>query len=148
MRALIQRVREAEVVTDGEKVASIERGILVFLGVKKGDAENNADYLAEKIARLRIFEDQGGKLNLSLMDVSGGLLVVSQFTLVCDARHGRRPSFTEAADPETAEALYLRFVKSAEKFIPRVEKGRFRAAMAVRLVNDGPLTLMLEDPPG
>jgi D-tyrosyl-tRNA(Tyr) deacylase len=148
VKALIQRVKNAKVtLEDGVVVGSIGKGILVFLGVAKGDTERNAEYLADKIVNMRIFEDSAGKLNLSLKDVEGGLLVVSQFTLIADTRHGRRPSFTLAAEPEVAEGLYLHFVQHSEKTLPKVERGRFRSMMDVELVNDGPVTLILEDPP-
>ncbi|MDR2339278.1 MAG: D-tyrosyl-tRNA(Tyr) deacylase [Deltaproteobacteria bacterium] len=146
MRALVQRVSRARVTVGAEEVGAIGKGALVFLGVAKGDTEANAGYLAGKIANLRIFEDDSGKLNLSLKDIGGGLLVVSQFTLISDTRHGRRPSFTGAAEPALAESLYESFILHAEKELKEVRRGRFRAMMEVELVNDGPVTLLLEDP--
>jgi D-tyrosyl-tRNA(Tyr) deacylase len=146
VRALIQRVKSARVLVEGEGVGAIGQGLLVFLGVAKGDSRKNAEYLADKVVNMRIFEDSEGKLNLSLVDVGGGLLAVSQFTLIADARHGRRPSFSGAAGPEEAEVLYLHFVEAAKKVVKEVQTGRFRAMMDVELINDGPVTIMLEDP--
>ncbi len=146
MIALIQRVSEAAVTVEGETVGRIGRGFLVLLGVGRGDIETDADYLVEKVAGLRIFEDENGKMNRSLSDVGGRMLVVSQFTLLGDCRKGRRPSFGNAADPETANRLYGYFARRvAEKGIG-VETGRFGAMMAVSLVNDGPVTLIVESP--
>jgi D-tyrosyl-tRNA(Tyr) deacylase len=148
VKALIQRVRSASVTVGGEKVGEIGRGLLLFLGVAKGDSEKNAGYLADKAANLRIFEDEAGKLNLSLKDIGGGLLAVSQFTLLAATRRGRRPSFTGAAEPAEAERLYDCFCQAAEKSLGAPpQRGRFRAMMDVELINDGPVTLMLEDPP-
>ena len=139
MRALVQRVSEASVTVDGAEVARIGRGLLVLLGVRKGDDEAAADRIASKLLALRVFEDAEGKMNLSLRDVGGELLVVSQFTLYGDARKGNRPSFVEAAAPEEAEPLYER-VRAATG----AEGGVFGARMAVALVNDGPVTVLLE----
>ena len=139
MRALVQRVSRAAVEVDGEEVASIGLGLLVLLGVRTGDTAEQADRLAGKLARLRIFEDAEGKLNLSVRDVGGELLCVSQFTLYGDARKGNRPSFVDAAPPELAEPLYER-VRSALG----AQGGAFGAHMRVSLVNDGPVTLLLE----
>lgn len=144
MKAVVQRVTEASVVVDGEPVGAIGKGLLVLLGVATEDAESDADFLAEKIAHLRIFEDDQGKMNRSLLDHGGSLLVVSQFTLLGDCRKGRRPSFIQAAPPEKAQALYERFVRKAVDLSVQVETGRFRAMMDVRLVNSGPVTLILE----
>ncbi len=144
MRAVIQRVREAAVSVEDRTVGEIGQGILVLLGVARGDAEPDADFLAEKIANLRIFEDDGGKMNRSLLEAGGSMLVVSQFTLLGDCRKGRRPSFIHAAPPEEADALYNRFVeKTAQKGVA-VQTGTFRAKMAVTLVNDGPVTFIIE----
>lgn len=144
MRAVVQRVSSARVVVDGEVVASLGRGMLVLLGVAKGDGEPQARWLADKVAGLRIFEDGAGKMNLSVGEVEGGVLVVSQFTLLGDCRRGRRPSFTEAAPPEQAERLYEVFVGRLREAGLPVETGVFQARMAVELVNDGPVTLLLE----
>jgi D-tyrosyl-tRNA(Tyr) deacylase len=146
MIALIQRVSEAAVTVGDDTVGRIDRGFLVLLGVGRGDTETDADYLVEKVSGLRIFEDENGKMNRSLSEVGGRMLVVSQFTLLGDCRKGRRPSFGNAADPETAHRLYGYFARRvAEKGIG-VETGRFGAMMAVSLVNDGPVTLIVESP--
>jgi len=129
---------------DGKTVASIGRGLLVLLGVAEGDGERQAEWLADKIAGLRIFEDEAGKMNLSVQDVGGSALVVSQFTLLGDCRKGRRPSFSDAAPPEEADRLYQRFVERARGAGLRVETGVFQAHMGVHLVNDGPVTLVLD----
>ena len=147
MRALIQRVSRASVQVDSEEAASIRRGYLVLLGVGAGDGEEQAAWLAHKIAGLRLFEDDAGRMNLGLKDVEGAVLAVSQFTLYGDARKGRRPSFTRAAPPAQAEELYDRFCDLlAAEGVP-VEKGVFQAHMEVALVNDGPVTLWLEREP-
>jgi D-tyrosyl-tRNA(Tyr) deacylase len=144
MRACIQRVRSAEVRVAGEVCGRIGPGMLVLLGVAAGDADSTARQLAKKISSLRIFEDQQQKMNLSLADVGGAMLIVSQFTLLGDCRKGRRPEFTAAAPPEAAEKLYQLFVDAvAEQGIP-VATGRFRQHMEVELVNDGPVTLFVE----
>jgi len=129
---------------DGKTVASIGRGLLVLLGVAQGDGERQAEWLADKIAGLRIFEDEAGKMNLSVQDVGGSALVVSQFTLLGDCRKGRRPSFSDAAPPEEADRLYQKFVERARGAGLRVETGVFQAHMGVHLVNDGPVTLVLD----
>ena len=144
MRACIQRVTQAAVTVNGELVSRIGKGFLVLLGVGAEDTKEEAIKLAEKIIGLRVFEDQAGKMNLSLQEVSGEILVVSQFTLFADCRKGRRPSFTGAAPPELAEQLYEFFVNYiAQKGIP-VRTGRFREHMLVELVNDGPVTIWLD----
>jgi D-tyrosyl-tRNA(Tyr) deacylase len=144
MRAVIQRVSEATVTVEGERVAHIGRGFLILLGISHSDNEAEAAYLARKIAGLRLFEDAEGKTNLGLGDMNGEALVVSQFTLYADARKGRRPSFTDAARPEQAQPLYLRFCELlAAEGIP-VQRGIFQAHMQVALVNDGPVTLWLD----
>lgn len=146
MKAVIQRVSEAAVKVDGKTVGSIERGTLVLLGVEKGDEIRDADWLAEKIVNLRIFEDDAGKMNLSLMDIQGELLSVSQFTLAGNCSKGRRPSFDTAAPPEDANHLYQYFNgKVWEMGIP-VQSGIFQADMKVSLINDGPVTFILETP--
>ena len=144
MRAIIQRVKEARVDVDGQTVGKIGEGMLVLLGAEKDDSGVDTEYLAEKILTLRIFEDGEGKMNLSVADTGGSLLVVSQFTLYGDCRKGRRPSFDKAAPPEVAEALYEEFVSKLRARGARVETGRFRAMMDVHLVNWGPVTLMLD----
>jgi D-tyrosyl-tRNA(Tyr) deacylase len=144
MRAVVQRVSESSVAVGPEVVGRIGRGLLVLLGVAKTDTEKESDYLAEKIVNLRIFEDEGGRLNLSLIEVGGEMLVVSQFTLLADCRKGRRPSFTAAAEPELAARLYEHFVHQTAKMGIPVQTGRFQALMAVSLVNDGPVTLIIE----
>jgi len=144
MRAVVQRVSEASVRVETDVVGRIGRGLLVLLGVSTTDTEKDVDYLSEKIAHLRIFEDPDGKLNRSLLEVGGEMLVVSQFTLLGDCRKGRRPSFTAAADPGHAARLYEHFVRqTARRGVP-VQTGRFQALMAVSLVNDGPVTLVLD----
>lgn len=144
MRAVIQRVKQASVHVAGNEVSRIHKGHLVFLGVEEGDTQQDLEYLVEKIAHLRIFEDAQGKMNLSLLDVEGELLVVSQFTLCGDCRKGRRPSFSSAASPETAEAFYEEFCKLAGQMGISVKKGVFRADMDVKLINDGPVTMLLD----
>lgn len=144
MRSVIQRVSRAKVTVDGEITGEIGKGILVLLGVANEDSEKEAIYLLDKIINLRIFEDADGKMNLSLADIGGELLVVSQFTLYGDVRKGRRPSFIKAAPPEKANALYEFFVAEARKLISKVETGRFQAMMDVELINDGPVTILLD----
>lgn len=144
MRAVIQRVSQASVTVDGQVVGAIGQGYLVLLGVTHSDGPEQVEWMAAKIAGLRLFADEQGLTNLSLADVGGAVLVVSQFTLYADARKGRRPSFTEAAPPELAEPLVDRFVASLRTQGLRVASGQFRAEMQVSLVNDGPVTLILE----
>lgn len=144
MRAVVQRVSRASVTVDGEITGRIERGFLVLLGVAKDDDQDDVIFLAQKIAGLRIFEDQQGKMNLSLDDVDGKLLVVSQFTLLGDCRKGRRPSFIRAADPGKADELYQSFVAEVRGQGIDVETGRFQEHMHVELVNDGPVTLLVD----
>ena len=144
MRAVVQRVSESSVAVGPEVVGRIGRGLLVLLGVAKTDTEKECDYLAEKIVNLRIFEDEGGRLNRSLIEVGGEVLIVSQFTLLADCRKGRRPSFTAAADPDQANRLYEHFVKRTAAAGVPVKTGRFQALMQVTLVNDGPVTLIIE----
>ena len=144
MRAIIQRVKQASVEVEGEVVGRIGEGLLVLLGAGKNDTEEDAQYLAGKIMTLRIFEDTEGKMNLSVTDTDGEVLVVSQFTLYGDCRKGRRPSFDKAAPPELAEELYELFVREIKERGVKVETGKFRAMMDVHLVNSGPVTLMLD----
>jgi D-tyrosyl-tRNA(Tyr) deacylase len=144
MRACVQRVSRASVTVEGQIVGEIGRGLLVLLGVAQGDDENDARYLADKIVGLRIFEDDQGKMNRSLLEAGGALLVVSQFTLLGDVRNGRRPSFTDAAPPEEANRLYEVFVSAAAALGAPIATGRFQAHMDVELVNDGPVTLLLD----
>ena len=146
MKAVIQRVSEAGVEVDGNSVGRIGRGMLVLLGVEKGDGERDADWLADKIANLRIFEDDGGKMNLALGEVGGELLVVSQFTLAGNCAKGRRPSFDSAAPPAEANRLYEYFVERVRRMDVPVATGVFQAMMQVSLVNDGPVTFILESP--
>ena len=144
MRALIQRVSEASVTVEGAVVGAVGPGLLVLLCAVEGDGEAEADFLAGKIAKLRIFEDEAGKMNRSLLDTGGEALVVSQFTLAADWRKGNRPSFIGAAEPARAEALYERFCNQLEAAGVPVATGRFAAKMAVALVNDGPVTIWLD----
>lgn len=144
MRAVVQRVKTSSVRVDGNIVGKIDKGILVLLGVEDADTDEDITYLAEKICNLRIFEDENDKLNLSLIDIGGELLVVSQFTLYGDCRKGRRPNFMMAAKPEYAENMYLKFVDECRKYINKVETGKFQAYMDVELINDGPVTLILD----
>jgi len=147
MRAVIQRVRSASVAVDGEITGEIDQGLLILLGVTDGDTEAQGLWLASKLANLRIFPDEEGKMNRSLMDVDGGALVVSQFTLYGDCRKGRRPSFVGAAHPSLAEPLYERFCEQiAAHGVGRVERGIFGAMMDVHLLNDGPVTLVIDTP--
>ncbi len=147
MIAVIQRVSRASVEVDGRITGKIGRGLLILLGVHKGDGEAEADFLANKIAGLRIFNDERGKMNLSCGEVGGAMLVVSQFTLCGDCRKGRRPSFDRAADPREATRLYNYFCGRLRQLGYRVETGEFGAMMNVELVNDGPVTFVLEAPP-
>ncbi|MBS98161.1 MAG: D-tyrosyl-tRNA(Tyr) deacylase [Oceanospirillaceae bacterium] len=144
MKGLIQRVNRASVKVDGEVVGSINRGILLLLGVERDDDEARADKLLHKVANYRIFPDQEGRMNCSLSDIGGELLIVSQFTLVADTRKGMRPGFSKGATPELGEALYNDFVSKADAKLGKVSTGRFGADMKVSLENDGPVTFMIE----
>ena len=144
MKALLQVVSEASVSVRSETVNSINRGIVALVGAKKGDLETDAQYLAEKMANLRIFPDEKGKFNLSLLDIKGEILVISQFTLLADANRGRRPSFTDAAPSQEAEPLIEKLVQHLKEKEIEVKTGRFREHMLVRIHNDGPMTIMIE----
>ncbi len=146
MRALIQRVNRCSVKIDGEVVNSIENGMLILLGVKSGDLENDAEYLAKRCASLRIFDDENGKMNLSVIDITGSILVVSQFTLYGDTRRGNRPSYSDAAMPHLAESLYEEFVSQLKKLVgdDKVKMGVFRAMMDIELINNGPVTIIID----
>lgn len=144
MRAVIQRIQSASVSVDQKKISAIGPGLLVFLGITHTDELSDADYLVDKIANLRVFEDSTGKMNRSVADISGEIMVVSQFTLYGDCRKGRRPSFSAAAGPEKAERLYDAFTEKMRTQGISVRTGQFRAMMEVSLVNDGPVTLILE----
>lgn len=144
MRAIVQRVTESSVSVEGEVTGQIELGLMVLLGVANGDEDKDAKYMAEKIVGLRIFEDDEGKMNRSVLDVGGALLAISQFTLLGDCRKGKRPSFVAAAEPAEAERLYELFVEVARELGVDVQCGRFRTHMKVSLLNDGPVTLMVD----
>ncbi|MGD2104175.1 MAG: D-aminoacyl-tRNA deacylase [Anaerolineae bacterium] len=144
MRALVQRVSESSVRVEGDTVGSIDQGVMVLVGVTHGDTEEEADWLARKIAGLRIFEDEDGKMNVGLLDAGGEALVVSQFTLYADASKGRRPSFVDAAPPNVAEPLVAYFAEALRKRRVPVQEGTFGAMMMVEIHNDGPVTIMLE----
>jgi D-tyrosyl-tRNA(Tyr) deacylase len=144
MRAVIQRVREGHVHVSGKVVGSIQKGMVILLGVKTGDTETDANWLVDKCIHLRIFENSEGKFHHSIMDIRGEILVVSQFTLYGNCRKGRRPSFTDAADPEIAESLYHCFVDLLRQRRLKVETGIFAARMQVTIVNDGPVTLIVD----
>jgi len=144
MRAVVQRVTRASVTMNGELVGEIGQGLAVLLGIARDDTEQDARYLVEKIAALRIFDDAEGRMNRSVKDIGGGVLIVSQFTLYGDVRRGLRPSWIEAAAPKIAEPLYDYFVEQARKNLSQVATGSFRAMMQVELVNDGPVTILLD----
>ena len=148
MRAVVQRVLRASVAVNGQEVGRINQGVLVLLGVGHQDGRQDAEYMAEKVVHLRIFADEQGKMNRSLLDVGGGLLAVSQFTLWGDCRKGRRPSFVAAAEPAKAERLYEAFIDHARNLGVTVASGRFQEMMEVSLVNDGPVTLLLDSKRG
>lgn len=144
MRAVVQRVTRAKVTVDGEVIGEIRNGLVVLLGIARDDTKVEAAYLVDKIVALRIFDDEQGKMNRSVKDVKGGLLIVSQFTLYGDVRRGLRPSWIDAAPPEIAEPLYDFFVRQARTLIDEVATGSFRAMMQVELINDGPVTILLD----
>jgi D-tyrosyl-tRNA(Tyr) deacylase len=144
MKAVLQRVTKASVSVGGEMVGNIDPGLVVLVGVANGDTEKDAQYLAKKIAELRIFADDAGKFNLSALDIKGELLIISQFTLLADTRKGRRPSFVDAAPPAQAETLFEQFVAAARVSGLKVETGRFQQYMLVEIHNDGPVTILLD----
>lgn len=144
MRAVVQRVKKGSVSIDGKIVGQINKGLVILLGVKNGDTEADAKFLADKCVNLRIFADKAGKFNLSVLDVAGELLAISQFTLYADTRKGRRPSFIEAAPPETSEPLYEKFIDYLQESGLKVATGEFGAMMLVEIHNDGPVTIILE----
>ena len=148
MRCVVQRVSRASVTVEGKTTGEVEKGYMVLVGVEQGDGEADMRYCAEKVAGLRVFEDGEGKMNLSVKDVGGAVLAVSQFTLLGDARHGRRPSFSNAARPEEANALYEDFCRTLRALGVRVEMGVFQTHMEVSLVNDGPVTILLDSRKG
>jgi len=144
MRAVIQRVDSAKVTVNTGIIGEIAGGLLVYLGVEKGDRKGDADYLLDKILNLRIFEDRDGKMNISLLETGGGILVISQFTLLADCRKGRRPSFAGAEDPGLAKALYEYFISQARTKAAKVQSGEFQAMMKIESVNDGPVTIIID----
>ena len=144
IQSLVQRVAEADVSAEGRTTGSIGPGLVVLLGVEEGDSERDADYMADKITGLRIFEDEAGKMNLSIKDAGGKILAVSQFTLLGDARKGKRPSFSSAARPEEANRLYRYFISKVNDCGVATEEGVFQAEMMVRIYNDGPVTILLD----
>lgn len=144
MRVVVQRVTRAKVTVEDAVVGEIKQGLVVLLGVAREDSETDAEYLAAKIIALRIFDDEAGKMNRSLKDIGGGILVISQFTLYGDVRHGLRPSWIEAAAPEAAKPLYDFFIEQVRKLLTDVASGNFRSTMQVELVNDGPVTILLD----
>lgn len=144
MRAVIQRVTKSSVAVDDKITGEIGRGLMILIGVEDGDSEKDADYIADKVTALRIFEDEQGKMNLSVEDIGGEILAVSQFTLLADARKGRRPSFVKAAAPEEANALYRKVIEKISSKGIHVEEGVFRAEMMVEIHNDGPVTILLD----
>ena len=144
MRSVVQRVNRAEIRVENTCISQIKKGIIVFLGVQQGDEESDANYLSEKIIHLRIFEDEKGKMNQSLLDINGEMLIVSQFTLLGDCRKGRRPSFTEAENPDRARMLYNYFINRSKEKVKCCAEGEFQAMMSVELVNFGPVTILLD----
>jgi len=144
MRAVVQRVKKGSVEIEEKEIGKIEKGLVILLGVGQNDTEKDAKYLAEKIVNLRIFEDKEGKMNLSVKDINGQILVISQFTLYGDCKKGRRPSFISAALPDKAVKLYDYFVKSIKNYGLKIETGEFQAMMLVKIYNDGPVTILLD----
>jgi D-tyrosyl-tRNA(Tyr) deacylase len=144
MRSVVQRVDRVRVLIGDKRISEIGKGLLVLLGIEQDDRNNDADYLSDKIMNLRIFEDENGKMNLSLLDIQGEMLVVSQFTLLGDCRKGRRPSFTGAENPDRARLLYDYFIQITQAIIGNVVQGEFQAMMSIELVNNGPVTMLLD----
>jgi D-aminoacyl-tRNA deacylase len=144
MRAVVQRVTNANVEVDHKVIGEIGKGLLVLLSVEDADTDDDIKYMADKISNLRIFEDENEKMNFSLVDIKGEMLIVSQFTLHGDCRKGRRPSFTAAGKPDYANTMYLKFIEECKKYINKVETGEFQADMKVQLVNDGPVTMLID----
>jgi len=144
MRSVVQRVDRVRVYVDNKRISEIEKGLLVLLGIEQGDLEKDADYLSDKIMNLRIFEDENGKMNLSLLDIRGEMLVVSQFTLLGDCRKGRRPSFTGAENPDRARLLCDYFIQKARDKVDHVGQGEFQATMFIESINNGPVTMLLD----
>ena len=144
MKLVVQRVKKASVTVDEKEISKISKGLLVLVGITHNDSKEVADYLVNKLVNLRIFEDENDKLNLSLKDINGELLLVSNFTLYADCSKGTRPSFKNAAGPEFAKNLYNYFIKKCKDFVPKVEEGSFGSYMQVNLVNDGPVTIVME----
>jgi len=144
MRAVVQRVKKGSVEIEEKEIGKIEKGLVILLGVGQNDTEKDAEYLAEKIVNLRIFEDKEGKMNLSVKDINGQILIISQFTLYGDCKKGRRPSFISAALPDKAVKLYDYFVKSIKNYGLKIETGEFQAMMLVKIYNDGPVTILLD----
>lgn len=144
MRAVVQRVAYSKVTVDGDVTGEIQKGLNVLLGIGQEDSEKDIEYLAEKIINLRVFEDSSGKMNLSLLDVNGELLIVSQFTLYGDCRKGKRPSYDKAARPEIADGIYNKFVDYCKQYGIKVQTGKFQAMMMVEIQNDGPVTLLID----
>lgn len=144
MRAVVQKVKEADVTVDNDLTGSIQKGLMVLLGVEEGDTEADALYMADKVTGLRVFEDSEGKMNLSVKDIGGDILAVSQFTLLGDVRKGKRPSFTKAAKPEEANKLYRHFIDLVNEREVNTQEGIFQADMLVRIYNDGPVTILLD----
>jgi D-tyrosyl-tRNA(Tyr) deacylase len=144
MKVVIQRVKSANLWVDGKQISAIEKGLVVYLGVEKGDLNASGVYLARKIAKMRIFEDENGKMNYSVLDVGGQVLLVSQFTLLAETEHGHRPSFTEAEDPQLAKLHYLNFAEFLKTYEVPVQMGVFGADMTINQCNDGPVTIVME----
>jgi D-tyrosyl-tRNA(Tyr) deacylase len=144
MKVVIQRVKSANLWVDGKQISAIEKGLVVYLGIESGDLNASGAYLARKIAKMRIFEDENGKMNYSVLDVGGQVLLVSQFTLLAETEHGHRPSFTEAEDPQLAKLLYLNFAEFLKTYEVPVQMGVFGADMTINQCNDGPVTIVME----